>query len=449
VSDRSKRTWWLDTTTLHISFERKGRRVAGIPRVAAEILKAARRDPPEGARLALVRYDDSLPGFREVGWDSLEALLARAEVPPPPVPSLRELANRLSGPLQDTLKRLRRHSLAAAMGSGRLARRAVFRRHPLGTAGSSQTGAYWHPFAAGDSCWWHGNLPDAIAAIRAGGTDVASYVLIHDCMPLIFPEFFPPDMVRDWRESRTAIGAGTKVFLAYSENTRRDMAEVLLNGAQGTTPTGRIRLGETALAVNRSEQESAAVRARLGLDEPYVLIVGTMEVRKNHALALRAWRTLLRRKANALPKLVFVGKWGWKTRDLREQIRDSDGLSGRVLVLESLSDAELDAVYRGALFTLCPSLYEGWGLPLRESHAYGKVCVAARNSALTEAGGDLAIYFTNDCQEALVAAVEPLLADPDLRRAREAKILSDFAPVSWDDTWRDLAAEISQREGGG
>ena len=77
------------------------------------------------------------------------------------------------------------------------------------------------------------------------------------------------------------------------------------------------------------------------------------------------------------------------------------------------------------------------------------MCVAARNSALTEAGGDLAIYFTSDCQEALIAAVEPLIADPELRSAREARIQSEFEPVSWDDTWRDLAREIRQRDGGG
>ena len=337
MSNGSRRTWWLDTSTLHNAFSRKGSRVTGIPRVAAEILKAARRDPLDST-LRLVRYDSSLPGFREVSWQTFEAVVARGDAPRPFLPSLRDVANRLPEDVVNNLKQVRRWSLALAAASGRLVRRAGLHRRLEEPGQLFRSGKFWHPFSPGDvwinlGCWWHGNLPDAMAAIRKGGTDVASYVLIHDCMPLIFPEYFPSDMTGDWRESQAAIVAGTQVFLTYSENTRRDVAEVLLNGAQATTPLGRIRLGETPLATRRSEQEIAAVRARLGLNEPYVLIVGTIEVRKNHALALRAWRSLQRRKTQALPKLVFVGKWGWKTRDLREQIRDSDGLSGRVQVL--------------------------------------------------------------------------------------------------------------------
>jgi glycosyltransferase involved in cell wall biosynthesis len=315
-----------------------------------------------------------------------------------------------------------------------------------------RNGHFAHPFADGDvwvnlGCWWHGRLPEAMAAIRAAGVDVHSHVLIHDCVPLLFPEFCPRDMTADWNDAAPALVAGTRTFLTYSENTGRDVLEALLPESAGVkTDIRRIRLGDAFQPEAWDARAASAIRAKLGLVGDYIPIVGTIEARKGHALALRAWRTMHRRRIREqlppLPRLVFVGKWGWKTTDLQEQIRDSEHLDGDLMVLENLPDAALDAVYRGALFTLFPSLYEGWGLPVRESHAYGKICVAAANSSITEAGGDLAIYFENDCQGSLVAAVEALLADPAAREAREARIRAEFTPVGWDESWRDLVAAV-------
>lgn len=437
-------TWWLDTTTLHTTFTGAGRRATGIPRVVAEMIGAARRDPASLSRIRLVRFDDTLPGFREVSWGQLDTLLARGDAPKSRIPSPRDLAERLPGPARRQVRSLRQglRSLAGAL-------RHLLRR--AGGQGADDSRGISHPFAPGDSwinlgCWWHSRLPEAISAIRAQNGAILSHVLIHDCIPLAFPEFFPPEMVQDWRRSRTALAESTDIFLTYSANTQRDVEQEFLGGGEYKADFARITLGDMPQGMVRSQVKSEAVLARLGLDQPYVLMVGTIEVRKNHALAVRAWRTMMRRGADPLPKLVFVGKWGWKIRDLRDQLRDSDNLAGHVQVLENLSDSELAAVYHGALVTLFASLYEGWGLPVRESHAHGKICVAAANSAIVEAGGDLAIYFTNDCQQSLVETVESLIRDPDRRRRHEARIAAEFSPVTWDVAWRDLASAIGRHE---
>lgn len=455
-------TWWIDTTTLHIAFEQPGRRPTGIPRVAAEIVKAAKASAPEGVEIQFVRYDASLPGLKEVSSDDISELIVRSAASVCAIslrltvkPFALKLARKVVALLPAQWGRIivkLRHQLPTLMPL--LARRlkVIFVKDDNSELSLLATAnGYSHPFRDGDvwvnvGCWYHGDLPKAITQIRHSGLNIKSYVLIHDCMPLIFPEFFPRELVYEWRSALHDLVAGTQTYLCCSENTGRDIAEVLLNYRDATKNVRRIHLGDAFFEPLASDHTQEAILTRLGLNEPYVLVVGTIEVRKNHSLVFRAWRTLLRRHRSAIPKLVFVGKWGWKTNDLKEQLRDSGGLEGSVVVLEDISDEELDALYRAALFTIYPSLYEGWGLPLRESHAYGKVCIAARNSSMLEAGEDLAIYFTNDCQESLIEAVESLLADPLARQAREKRIKAEFHPISWADAWRDLVLQIQHNE---
>ena len=92
------------------------------------------------------------------------------------------------------------------------------------------------------------------------------------------------------------------------------------------------------------------------------------------------------------------------------------GLDGKVSVLSSgISDAELARFYAHAEFTVYPSRYEGWGLPVSESLAFGKLPVVAYNSSLPEAGGDLAAYFASDDLDDFVAVLRARALDLDAR----------------------------------
>ncbi len=174
---------------------------------------------------------------------------------------------------------------------------------------------------------------------------------------------------------------------------------------------------------------------------PYVLFVGTVESRKNHLLALHAWRELiLRRGAEAVPHLVCVGRMGWHASAFLNEYVTSHGLDGKVSVLStSVSDEELARFYAHAEFTVYPSKYEGWGLPVSESIAFGKVPIVADNSSLREAGGDLAVYFTSDDLLEFVRAIESLL-DPTHRASLEHRISTDTTPPI---TWQGVAAVIN------
>ncbi|CAB4903324.1 MAG: glycosyltransferase [Actinobacteria bacterium] len=174
----------------------------------------------------------------------------------------------------------------------------------------------------------------------------------------------------------------------------------------------------------------------------YALFVGTVESRKNHLLALQAWRELIETHgAENVPDLVCVGRLGWHATQFLTEYVTSHGLDGKVTVLStSVSDAELASFYSHAQFTVYPSNYEGWGLPISESVAFGKVPVVADNSSMREAGRDLAIYFETNNQAAFVHALEAVM-DQENRAQLEARIASDTTPPI---TWEKVAEVINQ-----
>jgi glycosyltransferase involved in cell wall biosynthesis len=167
----------------------------------------------------------------------------------------------------------------------------------------------------------------------------------------------------------------------------------------------------------------------------YALFVSTIEARKNHALLFRVWRRLLEEMpADRVPTLVFAGRVGWLIGDLMQQIANTDHLDGKLIIIEDPTDAELTALYRGCLFTLFPSFFEGWGLPVTESLAFGKPCIISNRTSLPEAGGKLARIFDPDNLHDAYHIIRQTIEDrPGLARW-EAEVQREFQPVPWSAT---------------
>jgi glycosyltransferase involved in cell wall biosynthesis len=168
---------------------------------------------------------------------------------------------------------------------------------------------------------------------------------------------------------------------------------------------------------------------KISFPQRYVLFVSTIEVRKNHRLLVRVWRRLLEQHGeDVVPALIFAGQIGWLVDDLLADLAASNYLSGKIVLLPGLSDAQLRQAYRSSLFTVFPSLCEGWGLPIAESLAHGKFCVASDRTSIPEVGGDLIDYFDPSDDDDAVAKIERPLLDPGYLTAREARVRAEYRP---------------------
>jgi glycosyltransferase involved in cell wall biosynthesis len=170
------------------------------------------------------------------------------------------------------------------------------------------------------------------------------------------------------------------------------------------------------------------------LRESFVLFVSTIERRKNHEILLEAYSSLLSEGQLNLPVLVFVGMRGWGAERFFEKLAADPVTAGYVRLLHHVSDHDLSHLYRRSLFTVYPSLYEGWGLPVAESLAQGKFCIASQAASIPEVGGDLVEYCAPDDARAWGVAIYAFANDPQALMAREERILMEYHPPEWRDT---------------
>lgn len=427
--------YWFDMTTLIAAIGRQGARPTGIARVVAEVAAHLQIIADPSVKLCTFHADSKM--FREVTWQEMDRIFAAANAEPS---SQRKALAAIRGVIPDWLGRRLRIERRISRTLRYL--KSLFETSSQATRSAS---GFRHPFREGDSwvnlgLWFHEGIHEAVSCIKECDAPIRSVNLIHDCIPLYYPEFFPAVEARRWQREIPKLNRCSDIVLVNSENTQRDICELL---PDIRNKVRRIRFGDSKLSVSLSEENSVMMR-RFGIDRPFILFVSTIEVRKNHALVVRAWRQLMREGDADLPLLVFAGRWGWKTKDLRAQLEETNGLDGSVKIVESPSDAQLAALYRCCTGTIYPSHYEGWGLPVRESLSFGKPCVTASNSSLSEAGEGLADFFESNCEGDLVRKVRETLLDPDKRYHRSSQIAEKFRPIEWSVTVQDIIKSLDK-----
>ena len=248
---------------------------------------------------------------------------------------------------------------------------------------------------------------------------------VHDLIPVKHPEFCVADLTRDYIAWLLSVFDYADGFLTNSESTKRDLLDAAKQLGKTIAPERVIviRLDAAFSAPALGDTAKTFLRSK-GLESvPYVLFVSTVEPRKNHLAAFEAWQQLLLQHRQArIPKLVCAGRPGWMCDPIFARLEASQILKQHVVLLSDFSDEELACLYRSCAFTIYPSHYEGWGLPVTESLCYGKVPVIADNSSLTEAGGPFAVVYPTGSQVAFTKAIERLIFDQEFRHNRETNI---------------------------
>jgi len=254
---------------------------------------------------------------------------------------------------------------------------------------------------------------------------VPTVLTVHDLVYERYPEYHKAWNYRYLHAAMPLYCERATAIIAISEHTRRDLIE-----RYGVPPHKVTVIAEAAdprFAPPPTEQVRS-VRQRYRLPERYLLSVGTIEPRKNLTRLVDACAPLFAdRSADAL---VLVGSRGWLYEDFfahleRVPYRD------RIILAGFVADEDLPAVYAGAMLTVQPSLYEGFGLPVLEAMACGSPVFASNVSSLPEVGGDAARYFDPLDTGNMTAVLSAALGDDALRAEMRAAGFEQAARFSW------------------
>jgi glycosyltransferase involved in cell wall biosynthesis len=175
----------------------------------------------------------------------------------------------------------------------------------------------------------------------------------------------------------------------------------------------------------------AALRARLGIEKPYLLHHGTIQPRKNLKRLIQAFRLMLTNNADLDFDLVLVGGRGWASDEIVNAAAESNG-RGRVILAGILDDIDLALLIKGATLAVVPSLYEGFSLPMVEAMACGVPTIASNTSCLPEISGKALAYFDPLSIQDMAACMHAVLRDSDLSLRLRQKGLDRAREFTWE-----------------
>ncbi len=277
---------------------------------------------------------------------------------------------------------------------------------------------------------WNTKDPDAISTLKSQ-TGFRFVMVCYDLIPVLSPQFYSArDATVFAHYFRAALGFADR-FICISQRTARDLAEFAVAQGHYDADICTERLGADAIG---QAGGSAPLPAGLA-SERYVLFVSTIEPRKNHALLLRVWRRLAAGEHGGTAgfKLVFAGRPGWMTQDIVVALSRETVFKRDVLHIPSASDPELDALFEHAAFTVYPSHYEGFGLPVIESLAHGTPAIVSSAGSLPEAVAGLGPCVDPTDDDGWAAAMGRWINDPAQLAEQARRIRAEFSWPSWSD----------------
>jgi glycosyltransferase involved in cell wall biosynthesis len=270
-------------------------------------------------------------------------------------------------------------------------------------------------------------------------------VRYHDALPVFMPHAFANKsrhQATHFQALRSNVESGA-YFACVSESTRQDLIRIFPEATNRTVTIHNM------VSHHFYDEDSCAgripqiIRARLNLQVPaacpelrgvsdqeifykkhlespsfkYLLMVGTIEPRKNHTRLIAAWE-IVRAEIDSSIKLVIVGSMGWDVEPIMKEMRTWID-QGALFVLNNVPATDLRVLYRHAAATVCPSLAEGFDFSGVESMRSGGIAIASDIAVHREVYADAAEYFEPHSTVSLVAAIKRVLYDPNAKLVRE------------------------------
>ena len=241
---------------------------------------------------------------------------------------------------------------------------------------------------------------------------------VHDLTPLLFPEWHDRKNVAGFAPLLPATVRRASRVICVSGSTRDDLLRACPEAEGKTTvvPNG---------LVPPPDAPPGAPRSR-----PYVLSIGTLEPRKNHARLVAAMESIWDRRPD-FPDLVLAGGTGWGMPGFDRRLARSRHAS-RIVPLGWVGSGEATALLRGARLLAYPSLYEGFGLPPLEAMAEGIPVVASSSSSLPEVVGDAGLLPDPRDTAAIASAIERANDDESFRAEARRRGPARAAAFSWE-----------------
>jgi len=444
-------TIWLDVT----STLRWAKKPVGIIRTELELIKHALKTD-----VRFVRFDNAGGRPSEVPMtDMIKALVNLETFTGDMSSDSRFLKILRAKPVGDTKHKMRWRAFAFYLEIPKWAKELVSIAYRMASKPQDLTpveadlhhkcerSCAWLLFQGGDTVlsagfnWEYLNLVELKQIKKTHGFKLATFA--YDTIPAKFPQFVPAGFSEKFTQYFRGIVSVSEAIFAISEVTKMDVTEFCDQHQISNIPQMRVvKLGCDLASMDASPSLPEGIEPH-----EYVLLISTIECRKNHSTVYKAYARIAQENpGKKLPTMLFVGTMGWHVDDLVRDLRADPWVNGKksnsqIKLLQGISDSELERLYKSALVSTFPSFYEGWGLPIAESQAFGTPAIVSSAGAAPEASAGLATVIDPLDTLAWKEELERFFFDEGYRE-QKSKILTGYKAPIWSDFCLDVFAQI-------
>lgn len=261
---------------------------------------------------------------------------------------------------------------------------------------------------------------------------------IHDLIPLRYPELFNQAsltfklVMRNPKALKKLILRCDKI-ITISQSTRQDLKHLL------EIPNQKMRVVHLGVAPSNHDlaNEEVLKQYRLQPDKKYITCISRHEPYKNILTLIQAYSKLPETQRIEYPLLLVGPKNKDYTPVLSKEIQ-SLNLSKDVFMIGSVDTEDLPYIYQQSILYICPSLYEGFGLPVLEAMSHGIPVLASNTSSIPEVLGEAGLLFDPEDATSLTQHIINLLENE-----QELKRLSMQGVVRASHfTWKKTASHL-------
>ncbi len=247
---------------------------------------------------------------------------------------------------------------------------------------------------------------------------------VHDLIPITHPEYCSAGEDTRYRKKMDNVLALASGVITNSDATLHD----LVHYAHQTDQV--MPHAEVALLASGIRLEQPGARP---IDKPYFVILSTIDPRKNHALLLQIWRSLVQHWGQQAPHLVVIGQRGWACENVLNLLERCPGLKGVVTEISHCPDADLVTYIHHSQALLFPSFIEGYGLPLIEALALGVPVIASDLSVFREIAGDVPEYVDTLDGKRWGDLIMEYAQSNSVHRVAQMARINDFKGPTWEE----------------
>ena len=280
----------------------------------------------------------------------------------------------------------------------------------------------------------HTGLENASYASSLRRRGARPVFFVHDLIPITHPEYCRHgERERHTRRIRNAVTAGRGIIVP-SQHTLAKLRQFCGEAGLTLPPSAVVPLASSLPRIEAGPRP---------LPQPYFVVVGTIEARKNLLLLLDLWRGLVEHAGANAPRLVLIGQRGFGCESAIERLGRRE-LQGYALERGPRPDREIAAWLRHAQALLFPSFEEGYGLPLAEALALGVPAIASDLAAFREIAGEIPEYAgPRDSRRWSELITEYARPDSALRAAQLQR-MGGFRATTWEGHFEQVDAFLAR-----